>query len=149
MNTLTTMEIVVSVGQLHRALGMRSGKIPNSAITASSSWDRYHVPWLARLKKHFRRPYANAWCAKVNNKYQWIQVYMGSPKKVKKIATQGRRDANQWVTKYYITFSLDGNLFIPYNCKKVRIGIPVDRYCTDKHGGLAILPQSFARQKHL
>ena len=32
-----------------RALGMQSGRIRNNQIAASSSWDRYHAAWRARL----------------------------------------------------------------------------------------------------
>jgi hypothetical protein len=114
------LSILTVVGSSQRALGLRSGKIPNKYITASTTWNRYHAPWLARLNKRYKRPYSTAWCAKVNNKHQWLQVYLGQPKKVNGIATQGRRDASQWVVRYYITYSIDGVHYVPYKCKKVR-----------------------------
>ena len=65
-----------------------------------------------------------------NNKGQWLQVDFGKVVKVTKIATQGRHNANQYITKYVVSSSLDGSLFQfqehkPYTvprvgCKSVR-----------------------------
>ena len=49
-----------------------------------------------------------AWCARHNNRLQWFQVFFGRPTRVVKIATQGRQDARQWVTQYYLSYSQDG-----------------------------------------
>ena len=65
-----------------------------------------------------------------NNKGQWLQVDFGKVVKVTKIATQGRHNANQYITKYVVSSSLDGSLFQfqehkPYTvprvgCKSIR-----------------------------
>ena len=55
-------------------MGMQNGRIPNSRITASSNWDRYHVSFRARLHHSRKGRYVGAWCAKTNNRYQWLQV---------------------------------------------------------------------------
>ena len=31
-----------------------------------------------------------------------------------KVCTQGRQNSDQWVTKYYVTYSRDGQTFYPY-----------------------------------
>ena len=49
-----------------------------------------------------------AWCARVNNRNQWLKVDFGRPMKITKILTQGRQDAAQWVTYYRVSSSLDG-----------------------------------------
>ena len=43
-----------------------------------------------------------------------------TPVKVLALATQGRADASQWVTRYYLTYGFDGINFVPYMCRKVR-----------------------------
>ena len=48
----------------NRPLGMMTGAIKNSAITASSMWDKYHAPFLARLKARRMGKYMSAWSAR-------------------------------------------------------------------------------------
>ena len=43
-----------------------------------------------------------------------------TPVKILALATQGRADASQWVTRYYLTYGFDGINFVPYMCRKVR-----------------------------
>ena len=111
-------QIYVRVSGVRRGapkpLGLQNGRIPNSAITASSQWDRNHASWLARLKRPKRGRYAGSWSAKINNRQQWLQVNFRGPKKVVAVATQGRQDYNQWVTLYYLSFSVDGIYFASY-----------------------------------
>lgn len=49
--------------------------------------------------------------AAANNKGQWIQVDFGKVAKVTKIGTQGRYNVGQWVTKYMVSYSIDGGYF--------------------------------------
>ena len=97
-----------------KALGMKNGRIRKNQLTASSSWDKNHGPNNGRL--HLRRVGAQmgAWCARHNNRLQWYQVNFGRPTRVVKFATQGRQDARQWVTQYYLTFSQDGVHYAEY-----------------------------------
>lgn len=55
-----------------------------------------------------------AWSAKHNNRYQYLQVDFGRAAKIIRIATQGRQDADQWVTQYYVMHSLDLLRFSEY-----------------------------------
>ena len=52
-----------------------------------------------------------AWSAKRNNRIQWIQVDLSRSMKVTGIATQGRAEAAEWVTAYYVLYSSDGVKF--------------------------------------
>ena len=56
---------------------------------------------------------ATSYIAATNNKGQWVQVDFGQGKvaKVTKIGTQGRYHVSQWVTKYMISYSIDGGYF--------------------------------------
>lgn len=109
----------------NRPMGMQSGRIKNHMITASSIWNVNHAAHLARLHGRRRGPYIGAWAAKYNNRYQWLQVYFGGASKIIRISTQGRQDANQWVTQYYVSHSMDRVHFSEYkerNNRKVIIG---------------------------
>ena len=55
-----------------KTLGIASGKIPDKAITASSSLEK-HLPPSARLNQGLFD--MGSWCAKVNDQQQYIQVY--------------------------------------------------------------------------
>ena len=90
---------------------MQSGKIKNRAITASSSFNHFHSAWLSRLHRVKRGRHIGAWASKYRNYNQWLQVDLGYAMKITGIATQGRQDANQWVTVYRVYFSTDGVYF--------------------------------------
>ena len=47
-----------------------------------------------------------------------MQVDLGQVSRVVAVATQGRYDANQWVKKYEISYSLYGNKFTYYSIKR-------------------------------
>lgn len=95
-------------------VGLEDGKIPNRAFTASSKWDRYHRADRARLNTVANKRHRGAWSARKNNKRQWIQVKLGHKTRITGVVTQGRQDANQWVTSYSISYSLNGRTFRPY-----------------------------------
>ncbi|XP_015757096.1 PREDICTED: uncharacterized protein LOC107336222 [Acropora digitifera] len=120
------------VSQQYKPLGMKSGRIPSRAITASSSWDAYHGPSRARLHIQRKGRYIGAWSAGNNNRKQWIRVYFRKPVILLAIATQGRSDLSQWVTRYYLTYSFDGVHFVPYLCGKVFRGNS-DRHKVVRH----------------
>jgi len=56
-----------------------------------------------------------AWSAKTNDKRQWIQVNLGKIMQVTKVGIQGRQDYPQWVTKYRVSHSTDGEHFTSQN----------------------------------
>ena len=56
-----------------------------------------------------------AWSAKTNDKAQWIQVNLGKIMEVTKVGMQGRQDSAQWVTKYKVSYSKDGQHFTTEN----------------------------------
>ncbi|XP_060626735.2 coagulation factor V [Anolis sagrei] len=85
-------------------LGMESGAIEASQITASSyrkTWWSSWEPNLARLNLKGR---TNAWQAKSNNNQQWLQIDLLRLKKITGIITQG---AKSMTTEMYVkTFSI-------------------------------------------
>lgn len=83
-------------------------RLPNSKITASSEYNKYHAPRLVRLGQVRHRGYVGAWSSRHNNHNQWIKFDFSRPMKITKVDTQGRQDSNQWVTRYLLSSSLDG-----------------------------------------
>ena len=88
---------------------MENGAILDEQITASSQWNFNHASFQGRL--HFQ----GSWSTGTNDLHQWLQVDLGSQyTKVTSVATQGRNDLAQWVTKYKLTYSDDGVTFQYY-----------------------------------
>ena len=98
---------------------MKSGRIPNSAITATSIYNQYYGPERARLDTVKSGSYAGAWIPKANDLGQWIEVDLGKITKITRIATQGRQDAGHWVKSYSLSYSVKGGPFLPYNNDQV------------------------------
>ena len=87
-------------------LGMESGKILDSAITASTYYNNQLGPANARLNLN------RGWCAwtttDAGEQSGWIQVDLGYIIWVTGVATQGRCVWQQWVTSYKVSYSTDG-----------------------------------------
>lgn len=79
--------------------------VNDSQISSSSDWNRNHSAKYARID--CKPKYAN-WCTKVNDEKQWIALDMTDPMEISEIMTQGRFNRDQWVTKFTISWSLDG-----------------------------------------
>ena len=111
----------------NKAAGLQSGGIRNDRITASSMWDKFHAPYLARLNRKRTGRFMGGWAARHNNHKQWLQNDVGRNFKLTMISTQGRTRANQWVTRYTLSHSLDGVHFAPYK-KRDRIKVTCLRW---------------------
>lgn len=79
--------------------------LSDDQITASSEYNRNHSAKLARINT--KPKYAN-WSSKKLDDQQWISVDLGKVKKIFSIKTQGRYNKDEWVTKYYLSWSSDG-----------------------------------------
>ena len=107
------------------ALGMESGKISDSQISASSQRDGGHAASQGRLHFQETSRKSGAWVATYRNNHQWLQVDLGISNRIATVtgvATQGRHYSNewpwgqhrQWVTKYRLQYSDDGLNFQCY-----------------------------------
>lgn len=94
---------------------MKNGKIPNSAITATTSLNQYFGPERARLDTVKSGSFGGAWIPKSQDVGQWIQVDLGKITKITRLATQGRQEAGHYVKSYSITYSIEGGPFLPYS----------------------------------
>lgn len=119
-----------------RDLGLESGEISDGQISASSEWDSYVSVLLGRLRS------PRSWSAGVNEVNQWYQVDLGSEyTKVTGIATQGRGDHPQWVTKYKLWYSENrvksyyyqeqGSVKVSHNSNR-RLSVPKADKCYSK-----------------
>ena len=91
-------------------LGMESGAIHDSQISASSTWRPNHAAQQARL--HFKAGggKTGSWSSLRNDNNQWLQVDLQKKTRVTRIATQGRNaEYSQWVTKYKLQYGDDEN----------------------------------------
>ena len=88
--------------------------MPDAAFTALSSSDAKHSPARARLNIQADSYGVGAWSAKANDDKQWLQIDFGELVRVTKVATQGRQDADQWVTKFSLSYSMDGVYWAEY-----------------------------------
>ena len=78
------------IGCNDRPLGMENNDIPNSAITASSTWPpNAHEPWRARLHNVKTSLSTGSWSAASNNVGEWLQIDLGKETVVTKIAHRG------------------------------------------------------------
>lgn len=94
-------------------LGMESHKIPYRAITASSERNFWHRASKARLSSRpFYKPtwMCPGWSPSAYDVKPWLQIYLGYPNVITRVATQGgrARRAWNWVTGYKISYSMDG-----------------------------------------
>ena len=67
-----------------------------------------YAPARARLNLQGSSKGYGAWCSKTNDGKQWLQIDFGELVQVTKVATQGQQDGNHWVTKFTLSYSMDG-----------------------------------------
>ncbi|KAJ0029157.1 hypothetical protein NQD34_004154 [Periophthalmus magnuspinnatus] len=94
-------------------LGMRSRLISDSQVSASSSfrtWGLDSFTWRPEYARLDKQGKTNAWTAAVSDQNQWIQVDLGSPKRLTGIITQGAKDFGhiQFVTAFKVSYSNNG-----------------------------------------
>ena len=87
------------------SLGLEDGRIQDGAMSASSQYNNYHAAKLGRLNLEARAGNVGAWCVLTRDANQWLQIDLGGGTTVTKVVTQGRQDADQWVTTYAISYS--------------------------------------------
>ena len=95
-------------------LGMEDRRILSGHLRASSSYNYNHGPDRARLNIYASHGRTGAWVAKYRNTRQWLQVDLGQLSIIKGIATQGRREAHQYVSRYTLSYSVKSIRFRPY-----------------------------------
>ncbi|KAM7428120.1 hypothetical protein ABFA07_020861 [Porites harrisoni] len=96
-------------------LGIESGHLPDSALSASSSAGAQYYPQFSRLNININeKGNLGSWCANFNDGNQWLQVDFGRETTVTKVATQGRNSMGEWVRSYSLSYSTDGTHWAQY-----------------------------------
>ena len=98
-----------NTGRCTLPLGLEDKRITNGHFSASTYYNHHLAPWHGRLNHRW------SWSVRTRNHNQWLQVSFVSVVKATGIATQGRQDANQWVTKYIVSYSPDTTNFRYYS----------------------------------
>ena len=91
---------------------MEDKRLREGDISASSYYNSNLAPWFGRLNHLY------AWMARTRNTKQWLKINFGYVTRFKGIASQGRSNADQWVTSYLVTFSRYGNSYVTYKENK-------------------------------
>ncbi|XP_059202876.1 coagulation factor VIII [Centropristis striata] len=91
-------------------LGMKSGRIEDSQITASD----YQSSWEPRLARLDQTGYINAWIGK--SMKSWIQVDLQRPTLLHRVETQGVRAKlrENYLTLFNVSYSLDQDTWTTY-----------------------------------
>ncbi|KAF6715021.1 Retinoschisin [Oryzias melastigma] len=90
----------------HRALGFESGSVTSNQISCSNQ-DQYtgwYSSWIPNKARLNNQGFGCAWLSKFNDQHQWIQIDLKEVGVVSGILTQGRCDADEWITKYSIQY---------------------------------------------
>ena len=98
-------------------LGLEDGRVDKAQMTSSSYNNVNDGPSNARLNS------GRGWSPRKNDRTRFLQIDFQAMTKVTRVATQGKRYANSWVTKYYIKYGKTKSRFIPYRVgRKIKVG---------------------------
>lgn len=91
------------------SLGLSSHAVLDFSFGASSSIDVYYRPGEGRLNNsHTVGQGSGAWCSGPHDVAPYLQVNLGSVRKVTAVATQGHPVLHKWVTLFRLSYSLNG-----------------------------------------
>jgi len=119
-------------------LGMDSGVIPDSQITASSVNSNNQSPARARLNNL-------GWTAALDDLASWLQIDLGSYNIVTRLASRGSSQSviRSWVTSYRLQHSDDGFMFLFYQePRDTSAKVYLDFMCSNIHFCFAFLLRS-------
>ena len=85
------------------SLGIEFGDYDKEIIGSSQQWEGYY-PINGKLNS------STCWCPSSadKNNHPWIQVNLKNEKYMTSVTLQGRKDGNQYVTKFRVLYSKDG-----------------------------------------
>jgi len=74
-------------------------------VYASSEYNNDHSYSVKGARLNYQ---GTCWCARDLDVMQFLHVGFEIPHLIVRVATQGRADADQWISEYYLKWSLDG-----------------------------------------
>ncbi|XP_068455509.1 retinoschisin 1a [Clinocottus analis] len=96
----------------HKPLGFEAGSVSPDQISCSNQ-DQYtgwFSSWLPSKARLNTQGFGCAWLSKFQDSSQWLQIDLQQVKVVSGILTQGRCDADEWITKYSVQYRTDESL---------------------------------------
>uniref|UniRef100_A0A8D2IXW5 F5/8 type C domain-containing protein n=1 Tax=Varanus komodoensis TaxID=61221 RepID=A0A8D2IXW5_VARKO len=96
----------------HKPLGFESGAVTSDQISCSSpeQYTGWYTSWTANKARLNGQGFGCAWLSKYQDTNQWLQIDLKEIKVISGILTQGRCDADEWMTKYSVQYRTDENL---------------------------------------
>uniref|UniRef100_A0A7M4EB66 Retinoschisin 1 n=1 Tax=Crocodylus porosus TaxID=8502 RepID=A0A7M4EB66_CROPO len=96
----------------HRPLGFESGAVTPDQISCSNpeQYTGWYSSWVANKARLNGQGFGCAWLSKFQDNSQWLQIDLKEIKVISGILTQGRCDADEWMTKYSVQYRTDENL---------------------------------------
>lgn len=93
----------------HRPLGFEAGSVGADQISCSNQeqYTGWFSSWLPNKARLNSQGFGCAWLSKYQDNSQWLQIDLREVKVVSGILTQGRCDADEWITKYSIQYRSD------------------------------------------
>ncbi|KAM6943564.1 retinoschisin 1a [Xenentodon cancila] len=96
----------------NKPLGFEAGSMDPDQLTCSNQdqytgWFSSWLPSKARLNS---QGFGCAWLSKFQDNSQWLQIDLKEVMVVSGILTQGRCDAEEWITKYSVQYRTDEKL---------------------------------------
>ena len=102
------VSIFISGDCIDLDLGMESGLIPDSNITASTEKNATTAAENGRLNS------ASSWCAETTDSNPYLQIDLQTLHIICAVSTQGNSQADQWVKTYKLKLSTDGSTWTDY-----------------------------------
>ncbi|XP_054888935.1 contactin-associated protein-like 2b isoform X1 [Poeciliopsis prolifica] len=111
---LVTSLIITSNGALSASRKCDDSLVTPLPIKSFNSSSEYGRGYAAAFAKLNRIQGAGGWSPLDTNRYQWLQVDLGSRKQIVSIATQGRYRSSDWTSQYQLLYSDTANNWRPY-----------------------------------
>ncbi|OAF64960.1 Retinoschisin, partial [Intoshia linei] len=92
-------------------VGISNYYIPDQNLEATSFFNKARKAQYGRLNS-FRA--GGSWTAGVSNINQHLTIDLGYQYAINKISTQGRQGSNEFVTEYFVEYSIDKNIWYSY-----------------------------------
>ncbi|XP_063068776.1 retinoschisin 1a [Engraulis encrasicolus] len=96
----------------HKPMGFEAGAMSPDQVSCPNE-DQYtgwFSSWTASKARLNSQGFGCAWLAKYQDTNQWLQIDLKEVKVVSGILTQGRCDADEWITKYSLQYRTDPSL---------------------------------------
>ncbi|XP_069745933.1 retinoschisin 1a isoform X1 [Narcine bancroftii] len=93
----------------HQALGFESGAVTKDQISCSNEdhYNGWYSSWMSNKARINSQGFGCAWLSRYQDNQQWLQIDLKEIRVISGIVTQGRCDADEWMTKYSVQYRSD------------------------------------------